>query len=156
MVAVGILVPAAAASAHARFLRSEPKIEAQLKKAPESVTIDFSEPPVSAKKVVVEDGCGTDVITSADVDDKQVVAELGEGQPGRWTVRFRVVSAVDGHPTKDEFAFTVAGERDCRQGDAGAPPPDEGDDSSSFPIIIALAAATVLVVAAALLVRKRT
>ena len=156
VLAAGILFPAASASAHAQFLGSDPKPGARLDAAPTSMTIDFSEPPISGDNLVVEDGCGNDVVTRADVEEKSLVAELAGGQPGKWKVSLRVVSAVDGHPTEKSFSFTVQGEADCTK-ETGAPPPREkGDSGSSAPIVIGLGVATVVVVGAALVLRKRS
>ena len=156
LVAAGILFPAAPASAHAQFLESEPAPGARVDAAPDALTISFSEPPVSARDFTVEDGCGIDVVTSADVEDKDIVAELTSGQPGKWRVSTRVVSAVDGHPTEKSFSFSVTGTADCSAADGGPSPREDSGGSSSVPILLGLAATTVLLVAGALVLRKRS
>ena len=151
----GVLFPATSASAHAQFLGSDPKPGATLDAAPSSMTIDFSEPPISGDDLVVEDGCGNDMVTKADVDEKALVAELADGQPGKWKVSVRVVSAVDGHPTEKSFSFTVEGEADCTK-ETGAPPPREKDDSSSnVPLLTGLVVVTLLIVGVAFELRRR-
>jgi len=156
MVAAGVLLSAATASAHAEFLDSEPKGGAKLDQAPTRVVIDFSEPPVSAREVVVQDGCRNDVVASAEVEDKQAVAELADGEPGRWRVIYRVVSAVDGHPTDGGFSFRVVDSPDCSATDATPPPREERDGGGGSTIIIGIGAATVLLVGAALVLRRQS
>jgi len=104
----------------------------------------------------VEDGCGTDVVTTAEVNEKRAVAELASGEPGRWRVDYRVVSAVDGHPTDDRFSFRVAGKPDCSDPDAAPPPRKDAEDGSATAIIVGLGGATVLLVGVALVLRRRS
>lgn len=156
VVAAGVLLPAAVASAHARFLGSDPEPAAKLDAAPTSLQISYSEPPVSARQVTVEDGCGNDVVTGAEVEDKAIVADLAEGQPGKWRVASRVISAVDGHPTEKTFSFSVAGKADCSDTGSGPAPREESESGSPLPIVLAVVGATALVAAGALVVRKRS
>ena len=156
LVAAGVLSPAAPAFAHAQFLESEPAPGARVDAAPDSLTISFSEPPVSARELTVEDGCGIDVVASAEVEDKDVVAELSSGQPGKWKVTSRVVSAVDGHPTNKAFSFSVAGTADCSRTDAAPPPREDADGGSSLAIVLGLGAATLILVAGAFVLRNRS
>ena len=155
VVVAGVLIPAAAASAHAQFLEADPRPGAKLSAAPDELRISYSEPPISARQVSVEDGCGNDVVGSADVEEKDVVADLAPGQPGKWKVTSRVVSAVDGHPTEKDFSFSVSGNADCEDADAAPPPTDDGG-SSSMPIVLVLGGATIVLVAGAFFLRKRS
>ena len=157
LLAAGILFPAASAHAHAQFLGSDPKPGASVKEVPSSMALDFSEPPVSGDNVVVEDGCGTDVVTAATVDEKRIDVSLGEGQPGKWKVALRVISAVDGHPTEKSFSFKVAGEADCTKGSAAPDPAPRGeeDSGSSMPVVAGLVVLTLLAVGAAFELRRR-
>ena len=153
MVVAGVLFPATTALAHSALKGSEPKADARLDAAPSTLRLEFSEPPISADNLVVEDGCGNDVVTSADVDNGDIVAELAEGQPGKWKVSSRVVSVVDGHETKDGFRFTVEGETDCTA--ATAPPERERDEEgSALPLLLALGGGTALLVVIAYVLRR--
>jgi methionine-rich copper-binding protein CopC len=157
VVAVGTLFPAATAGAHAQLIDSTPKEGAKLDAVPDTIRLEFSEPPISGDDLVVEDGCGNDVVARAEADQakKEIVATLSGGQPGDWKVSSRVVSTVDGHPTKDGFGFTVSGEADCTATDDRAPRErDEG--SSSLPLLLGLGGLTVLVILGAFFVRRRS
>lgn len=105
------LLTAASVSAHASLVRSNPANRANLVSAPERVQLWFSErlePAFSRLGVVDAEG------QSVDRGDVQVgpddptrlsvgIAPLG---PGRYTVRFRVLS-VDGHVVEGQISFTV-------------------------------------------------
>ena len=156
LVAAGVLYPAAIAHGHAQFLDSDPATGAKLDEAPTSIRLEYSEPPVSADNVVVKDGCGVDVVTAAEVEEKAITADVPEGQPGKWKVSFRVISAVDGHPNNDSFSFTVAGKADCTKETGAAPPREDDGGDSGLPILLALGGATVVIVLGALLLRKRS
>ena len=154
MVAGGALFPAATAHAHSALKGSDPESGARLDAAPSTMRLEFSEPPISADNLVVKDGCGDDVVASAEVDNGDIVAELAGGQPGKWKVSSRVVSVVDGHETKDGFKFTVQGEADCAA--APKPPERERDEGggSALPLLLALGGGTALLVVLALVLRR--
>jgi methionine-rich copper-binding protein CopC len=156
VVVAGTLFPAAPAGAHAALINSAPKDGAKIDAVPETIRLEFSEPPINADDLVVADGCGNDVVASADAiqTKKEIVATLSGGQPGDWKVSSRVVSAVDGHPTEDSFEFTVAGEADCTAPGA-APPREQDEGSSTLPLLLGLVGVTALVVVGALVVRRR-
>jgi methionine-rich copper-binding protein CopC len=156
-VVAGTLFPAATAGAHAQLIDSTPKEGAKLDAVPDSIRLEFSEPPISGDDLVVEDGCGNDVVTSAEANQtkKEIVATLSGGQPGDWKVSSRVVSTADGHPTKDGFEFSVAGEADCNAPKA-APPREQDEGSSTLPLLLGLVGVTALVAVGALVVRKRS
>ena len=157
MIAVGTLFPTAIAGAHAALSGSAPTEGARLAEAPESRTLGFTEPPISADNLVVEDGCKNDVVTSAEVEQKTIVAEVGSGEPGRWKVSSRVISVVDGHETTDSFTFTVRGQADCdAAAEDGGPAPREDDDDggSVVPVVLAVGGASVVAAALAFLLRR--
>ena len=156
VVAAGTLFPAAVANAHAQLIDSTPKQGAKLDAVPDTIRLGFSEPPISADDLVVADGCGNDVVTRAEVDQtkKEIVATLSDAQPGDWKVSSRVVSTVDGHPTKDSFTFSVAGEPDC-SAETAPPPREEDEGSSSTALFVGLGGVTALLVVGALFVRRR-
>ena len=98
-------------SAHAQLLKAEPARRAVLDKAPTQVRLWFNEeiegaytslsvlnankkPVTDAKPRVVSD------------DPKSVVLPLPDLEPGKYSVKFRVLS-VDGHVVNSSFDFTV-------------------------------------------------
>ncbi|MDQ4065520.1 MAG: copper resistance protein CopC, partial [Actinomycetota bacterium] len=117
------------------------------------------------------DGCGDDVVTDIQRDDRTVRLALATGQPGRWRVEYRVISALDGHLVRGDFAFRVAGERDCTAaGDGDETPPAGGtadddeivgpglqmpDDGGTGPLVPMLAIGGGIVLAA-FVIRKMT
>lgn len=145
------------ARAHAERIASKPEANAELSKAPSSLSIDFTEPPTGDANLVVMDGCENDVVDEITVENMSVSASLVEGQPGKWVVRSTVVSGVDGHETKDSWSFSVEGQKDCSQ-TSDEPTSAEGgedDDGSSFPIV-PFAVGTLAVVGVALMLRQIT
>ena len=106
-----LAIPAPAA-AHAELLSTDPVANTSLTAAPEWVVLEFSE-PVSADNAEVEllDARGSTVAGVADPEltdgGRRVRAGLPELEAGVYTVRFRIVSALDGHVTTGVFAFQV-------------------------------------------------
>ena len=102
---------AADASAHALLVRSQPARRATVARAPERVQLWFSErlePAYARLSVWSETGEQVDARDAAvDPGDETLLSvstpDLG---PGRYTVRFRVLS-VDGHVVESSFVFTV-------------------------------------------------
>jgi hypothetical protein len=97
--------------AHAQLIKAEPARRAALDKAPTQVRLWFNEeiegaytslsvlnankkPVTDAKPRVVSD------------DPKSVILSLSDLGPGKYTVKFRVLS-VDGHVVDSSFDFTV-------------------------------------------------
>lgn len=116
-----ILLPAAAAvlaltaapaRAHALLERSDPLENARLQESPSVLTLSFTEPPepdLSGVQVLDRSGSelqeGEAVVPPGDPGSLRLrVPELEEGV---YTVVWRVVSRVDGHPTAGTFAFGV-------------------------------------------------
>ena len=120
-----VLLFPAIAHAHAAYQSSDPEPRARLDEAPASVTVAYSEPPTTDSNFSVTDGCGRGVAGDIEVLNKTIEATVGDAQPGRWTVEWAVLSAVDGHTTRDRFTFTVAGEADCSAATADDEPTDE-------------------------------
>ncbi len=151
------LATAPPAFAHAERVASTPDEGERLKGKPPTLQIDFSEPPIGDATFEVLDGCGRDVVADLEVQGTQITASLAGGQPGLWNVRTHVVSGIDGHATRDQWRFRVAGEQDC----AAEPVPtgpaaaDDGSDTGGFPLL-AFAAGTTLVIIFALLLRRKT
>jgi copper transport protein len=119
--ALAVLVPAvlfagagaATAAAHTGLLRSEPAAGAALGAAPGSVRLIFSErPDASLSAIRVLDARGAVQAGGAPVasGDDGLLVGLAPLRRGVYVVRWRGVSAVDGHATSGSFRFGV-GER---------------------------------------------
>ena len=110
-VALGSTAPPALA--HSMLVKAEPPRRAMLAKAPGQVRLWFNEdiegdyasltvlnadkhPVTDAKPTLVSD------------DPKSIVLPLPELAPGKYSVKFRVLS-VDGHVVDSAFDFTVKG-----------------------------------------------
>jgi copper transport protein len=115
MTALGLLGPMSPAHGHAALTGSDPQDGAQLSSAPTTVTVSYAEPPTQNSRFAVLDGCERDVAASIEILNDTIEATIGEAQPGEWTVEWSVVSAVDGHLTRDDVAFQVEGKPDCTQ-----------------------------------------
>jgi copper resistance protein C len=102
-----------AALAHSMLVKAEPPRRAVLTKAPAQVRLWFNEEIEGdyASLVVLdtEKHPVTDVKPQLAPDDrKSVVLPLPELIPGKYSVKFRVLS-VDGHVVESSFDFTVKG-----------------------------------------------
>jgi methionine-rich copper-binding protein CopC len=139
-IAFVVSIPATA-WAHGDAITTDPASGDRVGKAPEVVSIEFSEPPTKDSKFTVRDGCGDDVLVGVVADGNKRLLRVGDPHPGKWTVSYNVVSATDGHHTQDRFAFVVAGKKECN----GSPAPEQthgvpdeslprDDGSSSFPL----------------------
>lgn len=138
------------AQAHAAYVGSDPEPRTRLDAAPASITVDYAEPPTTDSVFSVVDGCGRDVASDIEVLNRTIEATVEDAQPGEWTVEWTVLSAVDGHTTRDSFRFTVAGDADCSAATANEPtnddPEAQGAGGSLVPYVIG---AVVLVALAA-------
>jgi methionine-rich copper-binding protein CopC len=111
MIALSSSVPSALA--HSMLVKAEPPRRAVLAKAPVQVRLWFNEeiegdyaslavldaekhPVTEAKPQLAQD------------DPKSIVLPLPELAPGKYSVKFRVLS-VDGHVVESSFDFTVKG-----------------------------------------------
>ena len=109
--AVAIGLPPGAARAHSQLVRSQPGRGAAVARAPERVRLWFSErlePAYATLSVWSEGGAQVDAGDAAvDAADAAVLSvAVPNLVPGRYTVRYRVLS-VDGHIVESSFAFTV-------------------------------------------------
>jgi methionine-rich copper-binding protein CopC len=110
LAAVAALAPASSFS-HSLLVRSQPGQRSTVTRPPERVQMWFSErlePAYAAVSVWNEAGKQVDGgDASVDQDDPALLSvstpNLG---PGRYTVRFRVLS-VDGHVVESSYTFTV-------------------------------------------------
>ena len=156
------------ALAHGDIRDSSPAAGTLVTKPPKEVTLLLAEPAAEGSTVVVTDGCGREVSTTLDVRRGILETAIVDAQPGRWEVKLRSISAVDGHAIKEAFTFKVAGKKDCAtEGGANIspgtdispdtssrPPIDNPDEEgTSFPVV-PFALGTVAVVAVAVAVRR--
>jgi methionine-rich copper-binding protein CopC len=153
------LVQAGPARAHAERSVSTPQEGARVTSAPEELSVTFTEPPTGDATVSVLDGCGRDVVADVVVQNFDVTAPLSAGEPGTWRVETNVISAVDGHNTRDRWSFRVRGEPDCSAPASDAPdaaPGDEEDGGGGVPMpLIVLVGATIVLVVLGFALRGR-
>jgi methionine-rich copper-binding protein CopC len=182
LAAAMLCLGASAALGHGETVKTDPKKNATLSAVPHSVAVDLSEPPTNGSLFKVTDGCARNVAAHVTIEGNRLLAHIDEGQPGKWTAAYQIVSAADGHPSDGNWTFTVEGEADCGEEDAsttGTPAPtesatgDSGDssesehnervagtpasdsDDGSFPLIPVVAGA-IAVLGAAAFVRAKT
>lgn len=148
---LAILSVGSPAYGHAALTSSDPEKGARLDAAPTQVTVNYAEPPTTNSDFAILDGCDRDVTDSIEILNDTIEATARAGQPGRWTLEWSVVSAVDGHLTRDRVSFQVAGETDCTQAADDEGPVDRTGSESSLPIVpIAIASAVILAIAIAI------
>lgn len=147
---------AAPAWGHAQLKDSRPKAGQEVPQPPAAIEIDYTEPPTSDAIVKVQDGCRNEIVSDVSVSSTTLTATLEEGQPGRWKVRYEVISGLDGHPSRNNYSFVVAGERDCSSGDGEGPRPAPKDDDGSGSLLLLVGGAAVVLVGLAFVIRSRT
>lgn len=97
--------------AHAMLVKAEPARRAALTKAPSQVRLWFNEEiEKDYASLAVQDAAKAAVTETrphvAADDPKSIVLTLPELEPGKYTVKFRVLS-VDGHVVDSSYDFTV-------------------------------------------------
>ena len=102
---------AAPVLAHAQLVKAEPARRAVLDKAPTQVRLWFNEEIEGAYTSLSVLGANKKPVTDAKPevvadDPKSVVLPLPELKPGKYTVKFRVLS-VDGHIVDESFNYKV-------------------------------------------------
>jgi len=153
-----------AALAHGDIRDSSPAAGTEVTKAPAEVTLLLAEPAAKGTTVEVTDGCEREVSGDLKLTREVLETPIAGGEPGRWLVRLRSISAVDGHAIKEAFTFKVSGKKDCTPDDepdtdispdtsSRAPIVNPDEEGTSFPVI-PFALGTVAVVAVALAVRR--
>ena len=111
--AMAVCVPVDSVLAHALLAKAEPPRRAVLAKPPAQVRLWFNE-EIEAEyaSLAVLDGEKhpvTDLKPHLAPDDrKSIILPLPELAPGKYSVKFRVLS-VDGHVVDSSFEFTVKG-----------------------------------------------
>jgi hypothetical protein len=111
MMLIAMCVHAAPALAHSMLVKAEPPRRAVLAKTPTQVRLWFNEELEGeyASLVVLdaEKHPVTEIKPQLTPDDpKSIVLPLPELMPGKYSVKFRVLS-VDGHVVESSFDFTV-------------------------------------------------
>ena len=114
IVAFALGVPATSAFAHSMLVKAEPPRRAVLNKSPIQVRLWFNEKiEGDYASLVVLDAKKQPIThvkpTLAPYDQKSIVQPLPELAPGKYSIKFRVLS-VDGHVVESSFDFTVKGE----------------------------------------------
>ena len=112
--ALTLAMPVVPALAHSMLVKAEPARRAVLTKSPSQVRLWFNEKIEGdyASLVVLDDKKQsiTDIKpTLASDDPKSIILPLPELVPGKYSIKFRVLS-VDGHVVESSFDFTVKGE----------------------------------------------
>jgi copper transport protein len=112
LAALGLALAGPSASAHALLSSSEPAANAALDRAPERVSLTFTErPDLTLSLIRVLDGSGRDVeqgsARSVPGADRSLYVALRPLERGVFTVTWRTTSAVDGHTTAGSFSFGV-------------------------------------------------
>lgn len=124
-----LAVAAPAAQAHAAYESSDPADGATVASPPSRVTADFTEPLVDGSRLEVYDPCGERVDNGDSlVAGDRLTVTMSADKQGAYSVRFSVVSAVDGHPTNGDFGFTSSGGAPC-----GGEPEQEQEQPNEEP-----------------------
>jgi len=113
VMAMAMSWPVAPALAHSMLVKAEPPRRAVLAKAPAQVRLWFNEEIEGAYLSLVVLDAEKHPVTEikpqlAPDDRKSIVLPLPELEPGKYLVKFRVLS-VDGHVVESSFDFTVKG-----------------------------------------------
>ena len=139
---LAVMLSPTAAWAHGDVTTSAPASGDRVEEPPTEISISFGEPPTKDSTYSVLDGCGDEVLSSVEGKGTEKSLVVSGGSSGRWKVSYNVISATDGHHSKDSYSFRVAGEKECEPetnespsiGDAAPPiPPD--DEPASFPVV---------------------
>lgn len=127
LVALTMLVASQGALAHASLVRAEPAPGSTLQEGPQRVTLWFAEPlEPGFSEIRVLDSTGSRVDNGDSAvngsDHKAMSVSLKPLGWGQYTVAWRNVSAVDGHPLRDSYSFAV-GQASAPGQPAAARPP---------------------------------
>ena len=110
---VALCASAGAALAHSMLIKAEPPRRAVLAKTPPQVKLWFNEELEGEYASLIVLDAEKHPVTEikpqlAPDDPKSIVLPLPELMPGKYSVKFRVLS-VDGHVVESSFDFTVKG-----------------------------------------------
>ena len=110
IMAFAVSLYSAPAAAHAMLTKAEPARRAQLAQSPREVRLWFNEEvekDYASLTVLHADKPVTEVKPKVAEDDpKSIILPMPELSPGKYTVKFRVLS-VDGHVVDSSYDFTV-------------------------------------------------
>lgn len=114
IVVIALGAPVTSAFAHSQLVKAEPPRRAVLTKPPTQVRLWFNEKVEGDYASLVVLDAEKQPITEtkptlAPDDPKSIVLPLPELAPGKYSVKFRVLS-VDGHVVESTFDFTVKGD----------------------------------------------
>ena len=150
---------------HGDIRSASPEDGARVRRPPREVALVLAEPAASGSSLVVTDGCKEEVSGEPVADGENYSVPISGGRPGRWSVKLRSISSVDGHVIKAGYSFTVAGKKDCSAepspsddetddpNTSSRPPIANSDDGSSFPVL-PFALGTVVLVGIAVALRR--
>lgn len=167
LVVVLLLGLPSGAWAHGDIESTHPAQGSKMANPPREVSVHLAEPPAQGSTLVVSDGCKEEVGGEAQIDEEMFTVPVDDGRPGRWNVKLRSISSVDGHLVRQGFSFTVRGKKDCSPEESpgendddsddavelGDPQPPLRNDETSFPIV-PFALGTVVLVALAITLRR--
>jgi methionine-rich copper-binding protein CopC len=104
------LLAAGQSLAHARLQSSTPADNAQVKEAPKTLTLNFSEAARLARLKLTLDGKEIPISIDKTAKPGQTFTlALPALAPGNYSVEWAAVAADDGHVTKGMFKFSIAG-----------------------------------------------
>jgi len=107
---IGLLVLPAVASAHALLISANPPPGAGLAAAPAAITATFSEPlnrPLSSLKLTTAGGGAVQATVASDGETRLVLRPVHRLARGVYDLRWRTVSADDGHTAQGSYSFGV-------------------------------------------------
>lgn len=108
--AAGVLLMAAAAGAraHAHLKASNPEEGAVVAEMPASISLSFSESARITALALQKEGAPAQKLAPPAATGEQIDVPVPTLAPGRYTLRWRVLSTDDGHIMSGELHFTVA------------------------------------------------
>lgn len=161
-----LVLSAGPAGAHGAIESAHPTQGSKVGQPPREVSVHLAEPAAQGSTLVVTDGCKESVGGEAQIDGEMFTVPIQDGRPGRWNVKVRSISSVDGHLVKESFSFTVRGKKDCSAEESpnddsdpdddvelGDPQPPIENDETSFPIV-PFALGTVVLIGLAIALRR--
>jgi methionine-rich copper-binding protein CopC len=122
------LLSAATASAHGLIRTADPPDGATLTESPPQVVLTFNEPvhpTLSSAKVLDQAGAKQSIAHSVSPDGRTITVSLPPLPKGTYTIRWRVLSQVDGHTTTGRLSFRIT-EPEIAAPTAPATPPVQG------------------------------
>jgi methionine-rich copper-binding protein CopC len=109
----GLLLPASA-EAHAIVMTSKPAVNSKVAEGPFEILLQYNSRIDMARSRLVlaaSDGHTMPLAITAGNSPGSISAHATADVPGRWTLRWQVLSA-DGHITRGEIPFVVIGKTD--------------------------------------------